>query len=303
MNNPDVTFIICTYNRESYLDETLQSLFQPSPADLNIELLIIDNNSQDQTKQIVQKYKESNEKIAIRYIREQKQGLSFARNRGIKEAGAQYIVFLDDDICATESLIPAWVSFFNNHPNAAAAGGKIHVRFDDQRPEWMSHFLLPLLGYHDLGNMFKKYPENKFPFGGNMGFKKSIFEETGLFNTDLGRKGSSLGATEEKELFRRLRARSKKIFYLPDAFLYHRVNKKRLTVETIRKQALGLGESMKLRLVNASAGQKALNWLSEFGKFVASVPLAIGYAALFKFSKAKMLLKFRLWIWEGYLNR
>lgn len=301
-SKPAVTFIICTYNRQAYLDDTLKSILQPDAADLNIELLVIDNNSEDQTKAVVQKYKESSEDIFIHYVKEENQGLSHARNRGIKEANAEYVVFLDDDIRATESLIPAWISFFNDHPDATAAGGKIHVQFDDPRPEWMSHFLLPLLGYHDLGNSFKRYPKNKFPFGGNMGFQKSIFKEVGLFNTDLGRKGTSLGAKEEKELFRRIRNHNEEIFYLPDAFLYHRVNRGRLTVDYIRKQAMGLGTSMKLHLKKASTGQKALSGLSEFAKFVVSVPLAIGYAITLKFSKAKMLFQFRRWIWEGYLN-
>lgn len=302
-NQPGVTFILCTYNRASYLNDTLKSIFQPGPADFNIDLLVIDNNSEDQTRAVVQKYKESNEDIFIRYVKEQKQGLSYARNRGIKEAAAPNVVFLDDDIRATESLIPAWISFFGEHPHAAAAGGKIHVQFDDQRPDWMSHFLLPLLGYHDLGDSIKKYPKSKYPFGGNMGFKKSLFDKIGFFDIELGRKGKTLGAGEEKELFRRIRSQDKDIFYLPEAFLYHRVNKERLTMETIRKQALGLGASMKHRLETTSSMQNVVNWFSEIVKFIVSVPLGLFYIIKLQPRKASMLFRFRWWIWKGYLSR
>lgn len=302
-SKPVVTFIICTYNREAYLDDTLGSILQPGVGAFNIELLVIDNNSIDQTKAVVQKYKKSNDDIFICYVKEEKQGLSHARNRGIKEAKAESIVFLDDDIRADASLVSAWVSFFNNHPKVVAAGGKIHVQFDGPRPVWMSHFLLPLLGLHDLGNLEKKYPKNKFPFGGNMGFRKVIFEEVGFFNTELGRKGTSLGAAEEKELFQRIRDCGKEIFYLPDAFLYHRVNSKRLTVDYIQKQALGLGQSMRLRLENGSTGQKAGCWLSEVGKFLITIPIAAGYGITLNFAKAAMLFRFRRWIWEGYFKR
>jgi glycosyltransferase involved in cell wall biosynthesis len=298
---PVITFIICSYNRAHYLDDTLHSLLK-SHNDPDFELLVVDNNSEDETSEVVKKYQKSINKDGkpIRYIKETKQGLSHARNRGIDEADAPYIVFLDDDICASESLIPAWISFFDENPNAVAAGGKIQVQFDAPRPSWMSHFLLPLLGHHDLGASPNTYPKDKYPFGGNMGFKKSVFEEVGYFDTNLGRKGKSLNAGEEKELFRRIRENHNDIYYVPDAFLYHRVGADRLTKDYIRKQALGLGQSMHFRLREASTPLKLKNWLSEVVKLVGSIPLAIGYLLALQPAKAIMLFQFRKWIWEGY---
>ena len=299
---PLVSFIICTYNRADYLDDALASIADAEIEDLPCEVLIVDNNSTDRTPEVVQKYQKSSDKDgkAIRYIKENRQGLSHARNRGITESGAPFLVFLDDDIRATPSLIPAWISFFEEFPQATAGGGRIHVQFDAPRPDWMSYFLLPLLGHHDLGSSIKKYPPGKYPFGGNMGFKKSIFSEIGMFNPDLGRKGSSLNAGEEKELFRRIRERDRDIYYLPEAFLYHRVDRQRLTVDYIRKQALGLGQSMKLRMRQANGFQQLKNWIAETFKLFASFPLALGYLLGLQPSKATMLFKFRWWIWKGY---
>lgn len=303
---PTVTFIICSYNRAQYLDATLHSLTKNMPVEhKRLEILVIDNNSSDQTPDIVQKHQKLNNKDGkpIRYIKETQQGLSHARNRGIKEADADHLVFLDDDIRATKSLVSAWLSFFSKNPDAVAAGGKIHVQFDDPRPAWMSHFLLPLLGHHDLGNSIKTYPPNKYPFGGNMGFKKSIFDSIGYFNINLGRKGKALNAGEEKELFRRLREKSCDIYYLPDALLYHRVNKERLTKTYIKKQALGLGQSMRLRLKKASLPRKAKNWASEAIKLMGSFPLGLVYLFGLQPAKTLMLFKFRWWIWKGYRER
>jgi len=299
---PQITFIICSYNRAGYLDDTLRSLLRHYPPGCKAELLVVDNNSTDDTAAVVRRHQDSlpKDEHPVRYIKEPIQGLSHARNRGIKEARTPYVVFLDDDIRATKTLIPAWISFFEEYPDAEAAGGKIHVQFDDPRPEWMSHFLLPLLGHHDLGNKRKQYPKGKYPFGGNMGFKRSIFDAAGIFNTELGRKGASLNAGEEKELFRRLRQLDASIHYLPDAFLYHRVNANRLTVEYIRKQALGLGQSMRLRLDDASTKKKSINWIMELAKLLASVPLAFFYLLKLQPAKAGMLFKFRRWIWKGY---
>lgn len=298
-NQPHVTFIICTYNRADYLADTLQSLLQTNLSTYDTELLIIDNNSTDETPQLVERYaKDGN---PIRYIKETNQGLSFARNRGIEETKGSCLVFLDDDIRATQSLVPSWISFFENHPKAMAGGGKIHVQFDDPRPNWMSHFLLPLLGHHDLGNSSKIYPKNKYPFGGNMGFRKQVFERFGNFDTDLGRKGKQLKASEEKELFNRLKAEYIDIHYLPEAKLYHRVNKQRLTEEYIKRQAVGLGQSIALQ-VDGNSTEKMKQWAIELTKWVASIGLVIPYTLALQPAKARMLIKFRKWIAEGYFS-
>jgi glycosyltransferase involved in cell wall biosynthesis len=301
MTDPaQITFIICTYNRAHYLDDTLKSLIANRPDNQNFELLVVDNNSSDNTADVVQKHQQNSE--AVRYVKETKQGLSHARNRGIEEADTPYLVFLDDDIQATESLIPGWQSFFADYPEAVAAGGKNHVQFDDPRPPWMSYFLLPLLAYHDLGDTIKKYSSGNYPVGCNMGFRKDIFDQVGLFDTDLGRKGKSLNAGEEKELFKRIRQLDKDVYYLPDAFLYHRVSAERLTIEYIRKQAYGLGLSMRLRLKKATLGQKLATWLTEWGKLLGSIPLGLYYCLRLNPSKAAMLFKFRWWIWKGYIK-
>ncbi|MCW9708534.1 glycosyltransferase [Fodinibius salsisoli] len=302
-HRPDVTFIICTYNRAHYLDDSLQSLQKQDLEELPAEILVVDNNSTDATPQIIERHQKryAKDPNPIRYIKETNQGLSHARNRGIREAQAPCIVFLDDDIRASESLIPAWLSFFCNQPQAIAGGGKIHVQFDDPRPSWMSHFLLPLLGHHDLGDKPKTYPQNKYPFGGNMGFRKSIFDQLGLFHTDLGRTGKKLKASEEKELFQRFRKHDINLHYLPDAMLYHRVNDDRLTEEYIQRQAVGLGQSIALQL-HDNPNQKVSQLMKELGKWSATLLLFVGYLVAFQPAKAVMLIKFRKWIAEGYLS-
>lgn len=300
-NQPKVTFIICTYNRAGYLDDTLLSLQQQNLSELQVELLVVDNNSTDATPEIVRRHQKSHSKDhnPIRYIKEPNQGLSHARNRGITEAKAPCIVFLDDDIRATETLIPAWLSFFEEQFEPVAGGGRIHVQFDAPRPSWMSHFLLPLLGHHDLGHSAKKYPGNKYPFGGNMGFRKSIFNQLGKFDTSLGRSGKQLKASEEKEFFERLKTKNIAIHYLPEAMLYHRVDEPRLTEEYIKRQAVGLGQSIALQVKNDSS-RKIKVWTLELGKIVATLTLFLPYVISFQPDKALMLIKFRKWIIEGY---
>ncbi len=132
-----------------------------------------------------------------------------------------------------------------------------------------------------------------------MAFRKEIFEKYGEFNTGLGRKGKKLMASEEKEFHQRL-SEQEDIYYLPDAFLYHRVNAQRLTKQYVKKQALGLGKSIRLQLQQASTKEKLQQMSSEFIKIMATAVLCVGYSLALQFPKASMLIKFRRWIWQGY---
>lgn len=296
---PFISIIICTFNRADYLSDSLHSLL-PTPAASSLyEVLIVDNNSSDHTTSVADEIIDVYPNKEIRYVKELQQGLSHARNRGIDEARAPILLFLDDDITANADFIPAWLNFFEQHPEAAGGGGKIHVQFDDPRPKWMSHFLLPLLGHHDLRSTTKPYPPGKYPFGGNMAIRRDVFDQYGTFDTELGRKGKQLFASEEKEFFNRL-PRNANIFYVPRASLKHRVNSQRLTPRYIKKQALGLGKSIAVQMQNASMQTKMRALSDELFKILATIILCVGYSLVLQFSKASMLIKFRRWIWKGY---
>src|SRR5699024_6998889 len=135
-----LSIIICTYKRANYLHESLQSLLGGPANPSSFEIIVINNNCSDDTAQVVPNIIKDNPNYQIRHIKESKQGLSHARNRGISEAAAPYLLFVDDDIQSTDEFIPAWLRFFKNHSDALVAGGKIHVQFDAPRPPWMSHF-------------------------------------------------------------------------------------------------------------------------------------------------------------------
>ena len=301
---PAVSFIIWTYNRARYLDETIESLRKHPDLERPFEILVVDNNSTDLTSKVVKTHQAENTPghVQIRYVFEKKQGLSHARNRGIEEAASECLVFFDDDILATEGLVPAWCDFFEREPGAIAGGGKINVHFDGPRPKWLSHFLMPLLGHHDLGEHQKEYPRGKYPFGGNMGFRKDVFDKVEAFNTELGRKGQILDAGEEKELFRRVRNLEGKIVYLPDAFLYHRVNSDRLSKDYIRKQARGVGQSRKLKMQSLGGVDKYATVAQEVAKAFVTIPLLLFYLLRLAPSRGVMLVRFRKWVWEGMFS-
>lgn len=305
-NPPSVTFVICTYNRANYVNQALDSLLseeQLNSTEQPFELLVVDNNSSDATREVVKRYQEqfNSKGQPIRYVKETEQGISFARNRGIQETDTPYIVFLDDDISATENFISTWISFFENNPNVSLAGGKIHVKFDDPKPTWMSYFLLPLFGRHDLGKSRKKYPDRKFPFAGNMGVKKSVLNDIGHFDTKYGQRGEKLDIKgEEKELAHRISTVSDAAHYLPDAFVYHHVDKSRLTVKYLKKHAIGIGRGLKKEILDVTFLRRFKILGHEAIKTLGTFVLFLFYLLSLQYSKGKMLVQFRRWIWKGY---
>jgi len=300
--HPKISIVICTYNRAHLLPDTLNSLLNNTAPASRYEILIIDNNSSDHThavaKDIINKYPENN----IKYITESRQGLSYARNRGIREASFPLIAFFDDDIIADEKLISNWLEFFGKYPEAIGGGGKILVQFDAPEPGWVPGILYTLFGKHDHGKKIKKYTRGNYPFGGNMVFRAEIFEKFGTFNTQLGRKGDELNGAEEKEFFYRISREEGDIFYVPDAVLWHRAGPERINEHFIRKQAMGIGKSIAVMLDNGSFVKKTGKYSSELFKWFISLIMLFGYLISGNFKKGATLIKFRYWIFQGYLD-
>lgn len=93
----DVSIVISTYNRCGLLEGALGALLSQTPADAAYEILVVDNNSTDQTRSVVQGLAMQNQE-KLKYLFEPKQGLSYGRNAGIAAAKAPIIAFTDDDV-------------------------------------------------------------------------------------------------------------------------------------------------------------------------------------------------------------
>src|SRR4051812_6074694 len=107
----DVSIAICTYNRAKSLALVLQSLSEQQNIDPGaVELLIVDNNSDDQTAEVVAAYAP---KFPVRYIFEKQQGLSHARNRAAVEFFGNILLFTDDDVRLAPNWLHAYAKAFS----------------------------------------------------------------------------------------------------------------------------------------------------------------------------------------------
>jgi len=223
----EISAVICTYNRANLINKALDSLLDQTLKKNLYEIIVINNNSNDATKKVLERYFSDNE--LIRYFSEPKQGLSFARNKGWHKAKGQYIAYLDDDAIASVGWLKGIIrAFENSQPKPAAVGGKVIPIWGGTVPDWINEkFFLNQLTVHDLG--ISHFLEgNEWLVGTNMSFDRDILEYLGGFNTELGRKGKNLLSNEETELRERCYAIGKLFFYSNEIPVQHSISAEQL---------------------------------------------------------------------------
>ena len=114
VDHPVVSVVLCTYNRSHLLTPALDALLRQGPDTPPYEVIVVDNNSADATRQVVEPFIASG---IVRYAFEPSQGLSHARNHGLSIARADLIAFTDDDVRVTSTWIRSIVDTFAEHPD------------------------------------------------------------------------------------------------------------------------------------------------------------------------------------------
>lgn len=232
----DASVVVCTYNRAESLRRTLDKILEQR-LDRNIpwEVIVVDNNSKDYTRQVVENFKERMDSPIIRYEFEGKQGLSYARNRGVISARGKYILFTDDDV----SPEPNWLNEIVTgmaHYGCNACGGWIGPAWAEPPPPWLTKRFYGFLALRIDENGPKLVTTlNEAPFGANMAFCKSVFDCYGLFDTNRGRVGNRLWSGEDGEFFQRLFHGGAKVMYFPQARVYHHIDRYRMRKHYFRK--------------------------------------------------------------------
>jgi len=297
-----LSVILCTYNRERYIYNVLQSIAAGGFGDY--EIVLVNNNSTDGTESECQRFAKDHPEVAMRYCVEKQQGLSYARNRGIMESQGEVLVYVDDDAVVNREYLQTYADFFNRNKEAVAAGGPITPRYDGcEEPSWMSHYTRQLVtGELNLGTREREFPKGAFPGGGNAAYRKSVFDEVGLFNVELGRKGNSLIGAEEKDLFDKMTSRGMKFYYLPNAILYHLIPPKKLTQDYFDRLTYGIGVSERYRTQQIGRKKYLNRLLKEAVKWGGTMVLWTGFALKGQFSKGNKLVAFRKNVTRGLLK-
>jgi glycosyltransferase involved in cell wall biosynthesis len=210
-----LSVVICTYNREYYLNLSLQSLIsQTLPVD-RYELIIIDDGSADKTSAVVDSYKD---KLPIRYFFQENSGLAAAKNHGLVAALGDIIFFFDDDDIASPSLLEEHLRTHRQYPQEYYAVLNYTAWSPLLNITPFMHFIT------DIGQYLFSYPRIKdkkildytYFWGGRSSCKRSFLKKHGMFDP-VFRFGC-----EDIELGYRLSKHGLKVVYQKNAISYMR---------------------------------------------------------------------------------
>jgi len=241
------SIVIPTYNRATLLPNLLDSLSKLRiPTDTEWEIIIVDNNSTDSTKDVVDRHIKQ-KRLPLRYIFEKEQGASNARNKGIRESKGEIVAFLDDDETVDENWLAALHEGFDRF-QCAGLGGKTVAQWTFPAPEWYTtegpFRIVGAVVTHNLGDGNLDYPVGKLlPGSGNMAVKKDCFQKYGFFRNDMGPIGDEYNFSEDTEFCARLIKGGERLVYWPKALAYNRVHQERATKEYLRLYHFRLGRA------------------------------------------------------------
>ena len=238
----DVSVVISTYNRCTLLARALESLQHQDSGDVSYEVLVVDNNSTDETREVAQSLMGENPG-RFRYIFEPKQGLSYARNAGIAGAYAEIVAFTDDDVRVSSNWVSRIKAGFTAEPDADFLGGKVLPDWNGIPPAWLTRAHWAPLALLDYGEA-PFYVDADRPIcliGANCAFLKRAFEQVGAFRADFQRVKDGVGSLEDHELLLRLWKAGRKGVYLPDLTVTAEVQPDRLRKTYHRQWHTGHG--------------------------------------------------------------
>lgn len=244
-----LSIVIPTRNRAFYLQQALASIItQTYPRDF-FEVIVVDNGSTDNTRQVVEAFQQQLRNV--RYFYDATPGLHVGRHLGMKMAKSDILVYADDDIEAFPTWLQAISESFQNQ-DVALVGGKNLPKFEVAPPEWIkkmwkpdknSHKIIGYLSILDLGNEIKTINPH-LVFGCNFSIKKAILLEAGGFHPDaMPQEMIRYRGDGETHVSQYILTRSYKALYHPNASVYHLVSSNRITEAYFRKRSYNQGIS------------------------------------------------------------
>jgi glycosyltransferase involved in cell wall biosynthesis len=235
-----VTVAVCTFNRADLLKRTLQEFTRlVIPADVDWEVLVVNNNSTDDTDDVIAAFARD---LPVRQIFEPRTGKSHAANRAIREASGELVLWTDDDVLVDENWLSEFVAAAERWPDVAFFGGTVDPFFEGTVPAWVHANLRLLaepyaLAQHGAGEFLL---DQQAIIGANMAIRAAVLGRF-PFDISLGPVGRRALRGEDTELIGRLRGAGLSGVWVGRARVRHCVSAERLTLAYLWHWYAGLG--------------------------------------------------------------
>jgi len=253
-----VSVVVATYNRAHLLNGTLESLAgQQVPAGLAWEIVVVDNASRDGTSDLVRWFAKG-AAVPTRCVREERPGISHARNRGVAEARGAILAFTDDDVLPAADWV-ARIPEAMARWNAQGVGGRILPRWESPPPRWLAENkrlreCLALMESEEsrLLSLPRRLPTI---WGPNMAFRRDVLEKTGGFDPRRGLVGGRLFRGEEVDLVERALGLGFSLAYDASLVVSHRIGPDRMRRAYFRRLFFDNGQGA-ARIAEAGEGPR-----------------------------------------------
>jgi glucosyl-dolichyl phosphate glucuronosyltransferase len=274
-----LSVVVCTFNRVDYLKKWLSESSTQFTIHPDCEVIIVDNNSSDTTPEIGQAFAEQHQNV--QFVREPKQGLSHARNRGFSVATGEYVAYFDDDVAVANG----WLSSAKEIIQTVSPdifGGPLKATYLKPKPSWF------LDRYASFVPDTEPRPlrENEYLAGGNIAIFRKRLVELGGFDPSLGMSGNEPGFMEETHFQQRLRKLNADavIYYHPALLVYNIVRPEKMKLPFIFRQSFNHGRHFRRAL--GTEGQSKY-WV--FRQLLYRIKLFVGeiYSGLFHRDKTQ----------------
>jgi glycosyltransferase involved in cell wall biosynthesis len=237
--------VLPTFNRADLLPRTLDSLISAKrPEHLEISIYVVDNNSKDNTADLVRDY-QCRFDMPLHYVLEHQQGSAAALNAGIRAGTGELVGMINDDEEVDAHWFWAIYSFFST-TDFDFAGGPYEPSWAAEKPDWMSKAIGGVVGWVDGGDYRQEYGKefSGILMGGNAVIRRRALQVVGLYDVRLGRTDKGLGCLEDENMYFRLLAAGFRGMYLPELIIHHYVPAERMTKTYHREWCWGQGNSM-----------------------------------------------------------
>lgn len=226
-----ISVVICTYNRASQVAVALSDLCNQSLDASEYEVIVIDNNSNDSTPDVVDEF--CHRFTNVRYCFEPKQGLSHARNRGYREAKGEFVAYTDDDCRIPEKWL-AVAKEIIERLSPGVFGGPYFPYYGVPKPYWFKDSY----GSNYQGDKARILNEGEYLSGGNVFFHRTLLETLGGFDAGLGMSGQEIGYGEETAMLRQIRTTmpEQAVYYDPGLCVHHLVHPRKMNMRWIVRQ-------------------------------------------------------------------
>jgi glycosyltransferase involved in cell wall biosynthesis len=297
----DVDVVICTYENAGWLDRVLESLARQR-ARGGWGVLVVDNNSADDTRHVVERHRAAGAVPGLRYVRETEQGLTPARLRGVRETTAPWIAFVDDDCLLDERWIEQALALVREHPDAAAFGGRVAPEYLAAAPSFLA-WRGWAFAEQDFGEQVTEVPAL---VGAGMVVNRGALVETGWVQRPFfaDRTGRRLVSGGDVELALRLASTGRPLLYTPHCGVQHVIPPHRTTMRHLIPLARGLGRCSAHAHALTWRG-RGWSWLAAAGRDVPRCARRLAWAARRtlrggdELRDAAFMASYELGLWSG----